>query len=267
VPGASERVNIHEFNREGWNARVGERDVWTLPVQPQIIARAREDDWSVLLTSTKPVPRDWFGDLRGKRLLALASGGGQQGPVFAAAGAEVTVFDASERQLASDTMVAERERLELRTVQGFMHDLSAFADGSFDLIFHPVSNCYAPQVPPVWRECFRVLRPGGVLLAGFMSPTSYIFDPLEEDQGRLVLRYPLPYADCEDPSPQEREQIAREGHTFEFSHTLEDQIGAQLEAGFVLSGFYEDREPDRLVARYFPDMLATRAVKPPLPPS
>ena len=258
-------MDINQINRDGWDERVAERDHWTLPVSAQIIERARAGDWSVLLTSSTNVPREWFGELQGKDLLALASGGGQQAPVFAAAGAHVTVFDASDKQLAGDTLVAERERLELRTVQGFMHDLSAFEDESFDLVFHPVSNCYAPDVPPVWREVFRVLRPGGVLLAGFMSPTSYIFDPLAEDRGELVVRYPLPYSDAKSLPQDEREEVARQFHTFEFSHSLQDQIGAQLEAGLLLAGFYEDREPERLVAKYFPDMIATRAVKPPLP--
>jgi SAM-dependent methyltransferase len=255
-------VDINTFNRDGWDQRVAERDHWTLPVSPETIARAREGSWSVLLTSTKDVPLEWFGDLEGKDVLALASGGGQQGPVFAAAGARVTVFDASERQLAGDRMVADRDRLELTTVQGYMHDLSAFEPESFDLIFHPVSNCYAPHVPPVWKEAFRVLRPGGTLLSGFMTPASYIFDALAEDRGELILKHPLPYADNKDLPDHEREEIARECHTFEFSHTLDDQIGGQLAAGFLLSGFYEDCEPKRLVAQYFPDMIATRAIKP-----
>ncbi len=57
-----------------------------------------------------------------------------------------------------------------------MRDLSAFADESFDLVFHPVSNLFVPEVRPVWNEAFRVLRRGGSLLAGFLNPAVYIFD-------------------------------------------------------------------------------------------
>jgi SAM-dependent methyltransferase len=255
-------MDINELNRDGWNRRVAEKDHWTLPVSPETIRRARAGDWSVLLTSSTPAPKEWFGPLQGRDLLALASGGGQQAPVFAAAGANVTVLDASSEQLANDRLVAEREGLELRTVQGYMHDLSCFEDESFDLIFHPVSNCYAPDVLPVWREAFRVLRPGGALLAGFMAPASYIFDPLAEDDGELIVRFPLPYSDVHSQAPEDRDNILREFHTFEFSHTLQDQIGGQLAAGFLLAGFYEDVEPNRLLANFMPDLMATRAIKP-----
>ena len=33
---------------------------WTRPVGPEVIARAREGDWSVVLIGYEPVPRDWF---------------------------------------------------------------------------------------------------------------------------------------------------------------------------------------------------------------
>ena len=170
--------DVRKINQAGWDRRVEEGDVWTRPVSAQTISRARAGDWSVVLTPNRPVPGPWFGELTGKDILCLASGGGQQGPVLAAAGARVTVFDASPRQLAQDTAVARRDGLSLATRQGFMDDLSAFADAAFDLVFHPVANSYAPEILPVWRECFRVLRPGGALLAGFMNPIVYIFfDP------------------------------------------------------------------------------------------
>ena len=81
-------------------------------------------------------------------MLCLASGGGQQGPILAAAGANVTVFDNSPRQLAQDRLVADREGLAIETVLGDMADLSAFPDARFDLIVHPVSNVFVPDVRP-----------------------------------------------------------------------------------------------------------------------
>ena len=143
---------VAEINREGWNRRVEDGDVWTLPVSTDDTDRARSGDWSVVLTPNKPVPRNWFGEVAGKDLLCLASGGGQQGPILSAAGARVVVFDASERQLSQDAAVAARDGLTLSTQQGLMHDLSVFADDNFDIVFHPVSNCYAPDIMPVWRE-------------------------------------------------------------------------------------------------------------------
>jgi len=188
--------HIRDHNRSAWNSEVAKGNRWTVPVGPEAVARARKGDWSIVLTPTIPVPRDWFPPLQGADVLCLASGGGQQGPVLAAAGARVTVLDNSPAQLARDREVSEREGLAIKIVEGDMADLSAFGDGSFDLIFHPVSNVFVPEVVPMWRECHRVLRPGGVLLAGFMNPHVYLFDYDEVDRtGALEVRFTLPYAD------------------------------------------------------------------------
>jgi SAM-dependent methyltransferase len=255
---------VPKINQSGWDRRVEEQDVWTRPVGPEETSRARLGDWSVILTPNKLVPREWFGDIADKDILCLASGGGQQAPILASAGARVVVFDASTKQLAQDAEVARRDGLALVTQQGFMHDLSVFADERFDIIFHPVSNSFAPDIETVWRECFRVLRRGGVLLAGFMNPIVYIFDADAQERGELVVRFSLPYADVVDLPPEELQRVIERDHTVEFSHTLETQIGGQLKAGFVLTHLFEDKDrgaADIGRSRYFPTCLATRALK------
>lgn len=260
-------MDIRAYNRESWNRQVQEKNQWTVPVTPEVIAAARRGEWSVILTATRPVPKEWFPTLAGLNVLGLACGGGQQGPIFAAAGARVTIFDNSPAQLGQDRLVAEREGLEIRTVEGDMADLSAFPDASFDLVFHPVSNVFAPAVRPVYLEASRVLRPGGILMAGFMNPDVYIFDREAIDKrGVLRVKYPLPYNDAEHlPQPQLRRMMAA-GWPLEYSHSLEDQIGGQCTAGFVLTAFYEDHfaEADGdIPSRYMPSFYATRAVKSP----
>ena len=89
---------IDKWIREGWE--------WGKPISHEVYERAKAGTWDVHLTPNKPVPHAWFGDLRGKKLLGLASGGGQQMPVFAALGAICTVLDYSPLQIESERMVA-----------------------------------------------------------------------------------------------------------------------------------------------------------------
>ena len=258
-------MDIRVHNRQAWDKLVENQDRWTVPVSSEEIQRARAGDWQIVLTPTRPVPKSWFPDLPGTATLCLASGGGQQGPLLAAVGAKVTVLDASPRQLEQDRLVSQRDGLILETVEGDMADLSMFADASFDLIVHPCSNCFVPDVRPVWRECFRILRSGGILLAGFVNSVRYIFDGESMEDGRLEVRHSIPYSDLANLDEAERNRTILDKHEpLEFGHTLEDQIGGQTDAGFAITGLYEDRYDDSEsdpLSKYLPTLIATRAVK------
>ena len=258
-------MNIQEYNSKAWDKAVVEADQWTVPVSSELIAKARRGEWSVVLTPQKPMPREWFGEIAGKEVLCLASGGGQQAPILAAAGARVTSFDNSSRQLEQDKLVAEREGLAIRLEQGDAADLSRFDDGSFDLVFNPCSNLFMPDLVPLWGECFRVLRPGGTLMAGIIKPVVFVFDRFEEDtNGKLVVRHSLPYSDEGSLSQEELQRLIDDGQPLEYSHTLETQIGGQIEAGFLINGFFEDYWLNGVsrLSNYMPTFIATRAIKP-----
>lgn len=238
---------IDRWIAEGWE--------WGVPISHEVYQHALQGDWRVLLTPTKPVPRAWFGDLRGKKVLGLASGGGQQMPIFAAAGAECTVLDYSPKQLESERLVAAREGYAIEIVRADMTKPLPFADGTFDLIFHPVSNCYVKEVVPIFRECYRVLKDGGVLLAGLDIGINYLFDADE-----TTLRFSLPF----DPLTNEEHRafLEAEDGGYQFSHTLEEQIGGQLQAGFILTHLFEDTNGEgNLHEHNVPSFIATRAVK------
>ncbi len=239
-------MDTASYNRNAWNKQSKEGNRWSVPVSSEVINAAKSGDWNVILTPNKSVPREWFGDLRGKKVLCLASGGGQQAPTLAAAGASVVSFDNSDEQLAKDQLVADRDGLDLSTVQGDMADLSVFEGESFDLIFHPVSNVFSEQIRPVWKECFRVLKSEGRLLSGFMNPMFFLFDHEEaEKTGVLQVHYSLPFSDLRSLPKEKLEKIEKEGLAYEFGHTLDEQIGGQIDAGFAICGFYEDNWDDR----------------------
>jgi len=261
----TEEFDAVAYNRAAWDREVERGNEWTRPVGPDVISRARTGDWSVVLIGYEPVPRDWFpAELAAATVLCLASGGGQQGPVLAAAGADVTVFDNSPRQLARDEEVAARDGLGIRTVLGDMRDLSAFVDGSFDLVFNPVSNVFCPDLAPVWRECFRVLRPAGLLLTGFTNPDLYVFDAEAlETRAELIVRHRIPFSTLDLPGA-ERLRVYGDG-PIEYSHTLTEQVGGQLTAGFILTHLAEAPHQADATARHMPGYFATRAVKPPSP--
>ncbi len=259
-------MDILEHNRNAWNLEVEQGNPWTIPVTSEQIAAARNGDWSLVLTPVKKVPKDWYPELKGSNVLCLASGGGQQGPILAAAGARVTVFDNCPSQLDRDRMVSKRDRLDIRCVQGDMADLSAFKDESFDFIVHPVSNCFAADVLPVWKEAFRVLRHGGSLIAGMAYPITFLFDEDQRRKGVLQLRHQQPYSDLTSISEEDRIRWFGKDSPVEFSHTLETQLGGQLAAGFHLIGFYEDywgaRNSEEPMDNHCPSFFATRALKP-----
>ena len=242
---------IDRWVRGGWE--------WGTPLSHEDFVRAGNGECTVLLTPNKPVPPEWFPPLRGKKLLGLAAGGGQQMPVFAAQGASCTVLDYSPEQLATEKRVAQREGYAITIVRADMTEPFPFGDAEFDLIFHPVSNCYVEDVYHIWNECYRVLKKGGVLIAGMDNGLSYLF----EDTGKtpLVAVNKLPYNPLRDRALYEKIR-AGEDDNIQFSHSLEEQIGGQLKAGFTLSALYEDYDNAGVLRDYAPQYLATRSIKP-----
>ncbi len=240
-------ATIDGWCRQGWQ--------WGKPITHEEYVRAQGGQWEVYLTPTKAVPHKWLEPLAGKRVLGLASGGGQQIPVFSALGARCTVLDYSPVQCESERMVARREGYEVEVIRGDMTKPLPFEGETFDLIFHPVSNCYVRQVRPIFQECARVLKWGGVMLSGLDLGLNYIFDETE-----TFVSHSLPFDPVADPELMKKCLAADEG--VQFSHTLEEQLGSQLEAGLILTHLYEDTNGEgNLHDHHIPTFAATRAVK------
>lgn len=247
--------NYQDINAETIDRWIEEGWEWGKPVNHETYINAKNGKWNVLLTPVKSVPHEWFGEMKGKKLLGLASGGGQQIPIFSALGAECTVLDYSDRQLKSEEEVSKREGYQVEIVKADMTKPLPFDDESFDIIFHPVSNCYVEKVEPIFKECYRILKKGGILLCGLDTGINYIVDTREE---KIINSLPF------NPLINEnnRKQLKEEDAGIQFSHSLTEQIGGQLKAGFILTDIEEDTNGEgRLHELNIPSFIMTRAVK------
>jgi ubiquinone/menaquinone biosynthesis C-methylase UbiE len=254
-------INVTKYNRKAWDHVADQGDDLYHAMTPEQIELAKAGTWRIRVTPTVPVPHDWILPVAGKKVLCLAAGGGQQAPILAALGADVTVADLSEKQLQRDVEVAQREGLAIETVNADMAAMPQIADASFDLVINPCSVIFCPDVRPVWAEVHRVLKPGGRFITGFINPIYYLFDAAKMDKGKLKARNKIPYSDLQ-LSAEQRAQLIGPDRPLEFGHSLADLIAGQLEAGFQISGFYEDRwgDDDRL-SELIDVFIATMAVK------
>lgn len=252
-------MNITEYNQAVWDRYVATKVRWTVPVSKEEIEDARHGNWDIVLTPTKPVPHDWFPDLKDLKILGLASGGGQQGPILAALGGDVTIFDNSENQLQQDRTLGDEFNLNIKTIQGDMKNLSVFADESFDLVFNPCSVVFVDNLKPIWEECFRVLKPGGILMTGLINP---IIFQLDQKNTPFQLVYAQPYSDLHSLPKEKLDELIESQETLEFGHSLTDEIGGQLNSGFLITDFYEDDwNGEKEIDKYLPSFFATRAIK------
>jgi len=239
---------IDKWVEQGWE--------WGVPITHNQYVDALNGKWSMLLTPTKPVPKEWYPDLIGKKVLGLASGGGQQMPIFAALGAECTLLDISEKQINSDVLFAQSEGYKINAIRGDMTQALPFENESFDLIFHPVSNCYIEDVMHVWKECYRILKKEGRLMAGLDNGINFLF--FNEDEKEIKHR--LPYNPLKD---QELfKSLENTDYGIQFSHTLEEQIRGQIKVGFRIIDLYEDTNGTGILHEYgVPSFWATLAIK------
>lgn len=226
---------VFEKVEENINHLVENNVDWSVCATSEQMQEAREGRLS-LKFYTKDVPTEWISDVKGKKVLCLAGAGGLQAPLLACAGADVTVLDISEKMLDKDRELALRENLQIHIEKGNMCDLSRFADNMFDCIINPPSLMYVPDVKPVFKECYRVLKKGGSLIIMAPNPINYVCDFVEDDNGgyyKAINRMPYNSAEHED-----------QDGWIEYGHTMEDYIGGQIECGFVIDGYVECQMED-----------------------
>ena len=244
-----------DINKEAIDRWVEEGWEWGKPILHDEYIDAKNGKWEVLLTPAVPVPHEWFEDFKGKKILGLASGGGQQMPIFTALGAECTVLDYSSKQIESELLVAKREGYTIKAIEGDMTKRFPFEDESFDIVFHPISNCYIEDVQHVFNESYRVFKKGGIFLAGLGNEINYIVDNEEKE-----IIWKMPFNPLKDEAA--KAFMLKEDCGMQFSHNMTEQIGGQLKAGFTLLDIYEDTNGfGRLHKLNIKTYIATKSVK------
>lgn len=241
------KETIDKWVEEGWE--------WAKSISHEEYIDAKNGNWSVLLTPTVPVPHEWIGNLNDKKILGLASGGGQQIPIFNALGAKCSVIDYSSKQIESEYKVAKREGYTIEAIEGDMTKKLPFNDETFDIVFHPVSNCYVEDVQHIFNEAYRVLKKGGIFLAGLNNEINYIVDQNEKE-----IVWKMPFNPLKDEKA--KEFMVKENAGMQFSHNMTEQIGGQLKAGFTLVDIYEDTNGfGRLHEFNIKTYIATKSIK------
>ncbi len=249
-----------EINAKTWDAWAQNGCDWSIPVTHEQCLAAREGNWAVYLTPCIAVPRKWFSFEKGKEYWALPAVVGSRCLSFLCWERNVWFLIILTSSFRGNGKSLSGRVTKIRILKGDMTKPLPFQDESFDLIFHPVSNCYVEDILPIWKECYRVLKKGGSLLSGFDNGMNFLFD----DDGTLPLTVAnrLPFNPLK-MDPKVREQMIANGEGIQFSHSLEEEIGGQLKAGFLLKDLYEDRDREGcgILREYTPQYVATWSVK------
>ena len=211
-------------------------------------------------------PQGRLGDIAGKEVLCLAGGGGQQSIAFALLGARVTVADLSEEQLQKDAATAAQYEITLNLLQQDMRDLSKLGESSFDVVWHPYSLNFVPDVHAVFQQVARVLRTGGIYQFNCANP-AFMGIRISDWTGRGYL-ITLPYCDGaeivyadEDWVFKGKPPLQSIPQCKEYRHTMSTLVAGLTAHGLVITGLIEENfgTPDSESAPGTPEHLSAFA--------
>ena len=257
-------VKYTRINEQEWNKIVEAGCEWTKPITHKQFIDNLKHDFKLYLSPSIPIPRNWFPEnIKDKKILGLACGGGQQMPILAANGADCTVLDISEKQLEQEKYVMRRENINYSLVHADITEKFPFEDESFDIIILAFVNLYIEDMQFVWNECYRVLKNGGTIISTLDNGINCLFK--NQSKEPLVVENKLPLNSLKMKNELDGYNGYNKDKLYRFSHTLEDNIGGQLKAGFTLIDLYEDKDTEEsegfLIKNYIPQYINTLAKK------
>ena len=185
------------------------------------------------------------------------------GPALRGSRAQVTVVDVSPDQLELDRIVAAERGLDIRTVETSMDDLMMFTLSEFDIVIHPVSTCYVPDISSVYEQVARVTTANGLYISQHKQPGSLQASTTPGTHGYVLSE---PYY-REGPLPPVVGSRHREEGTLEFLHRWEQLLGGMCRAGFSIEDLTEPNhaEPAAKIgtfgyrSRYVPPYVRIKA--------
>ena len=230
--------DVARYNQERWNELAESNILYSRPYLDldRQSARAVLDPYGVM------------GEIDGKDVLCLASGGGQQSAACAVLGARVTVIDLSPIQLQRDRDAAQHYNLPITAVLGDMRDLTRFGPAAFDVVWHAYSINFVPDPRPVFAAVADALRPGG--LYRMMCANPFVAGLSEEDWNGAGYSLSQPYVDGAELLFEHWDIDGVDGTTKqikaprEFRHSLSTLVNGLAEHGFVILGVWEELSND-----------------------
>jgi len=224
--------SVHDHNRDAWDALARQHVPLARPAGEKEFAKPQ-----FIIN-----PFGWVDfEVRGRKVLCLAAGGGKHSVLFALTGADTTVVDLSPAMLDLDRKAASEQGVRVNIVEASMDNLAMFPDAHFDMVVQPVSTCYVPDLAAVYREVARVTAPGGLYISQHKQPGS-----LQASLRISPLGYTLvePYYRTGPLPPVPDGSALREGGTLEFMHRWDDLLGGLCRAGFVIEDTFEPKHGD-----------------------
>jgi ubiquinone/menaquinone biosynthesis C-methylase UbiE len=186
-----------------------------------------DHDRNPLQALEEPVVRTALSNVRDLRVLDLGCGTGRHALWLASQGAYVTAVDFSEGMLAE-----ARQKPFADVVTFLRHDLHEplpFGDGEFDVVVSGLVLEHIQDLPRLFAEIRRVVKPEGRVVISAMHPAMF----LRGSQAR--------YTD-----PDSGEIV----HVGSIAHSISDFVMATVHAGFQIEEVSEYAPDAEFAARY-----------------
>lgn len=253
------KKEVIERNSRAWDLEVNNRHWATLPLSEEKFRDLARQGFPISFTGLRPLPEKWLGDIKGKSVLCLACGGGQQTVLLAARGAKVTSLENSEKQLNSDIDTASLFGLNVHGILGSMDDPGAYPDEKFDIVVLGMGAQFLMSLPEVFSLIQSHLLPHGYFIGSFVNPICYLFDWKRYEEGDFVVRHRVPYSDIDAISEEERSDLLGEDSPIEFGHSLEEIFGGLCAVQLAIIDYIEEYDSREKMGEHFPSYFSLLA--------